>query len=193
VDQSIQYFWGAVGASTVPFVPIIGAYGLYKAFGKAFNCITALWALPDPEGLLYMPKTRRRFMEGGFNCTVRERIGRRFLESINIGGALTSVVTAATFLKMIVSITLIHELLFWREWLTNGYDSPLSENDIENACLRFAKSDSQRRMRWHIDGAMTIGNWTSQKDCHRICLDAVDIGRSDLYSDFTRKASIVGP
>jgi hypothetical protein len=192
VDQSIQYFWRAVGASTVPFVPIIGASGLYKAFSKAFNCITVIWALPDPQRLLLKGSTRRRFMEGGFNCTVSERIGRRFLESINIGGALTASQTAGTFLKMIVSVTLIHELLFWREWVEDGHDLPLSELDIENACLLFAKSRSQKRMMRHVDGAMTLGTWSSKKECHKICLDAVEIGRSDLYSDFTRKASCIG-
>ena len=147
-----------------------------------------VWAIPDPNKLLFKAKTRCRFMEGGFDITVGQRIGRRFLESINILGPLTASLTASTFLKMIASMTLIHELLFWREWVPNGYDLPLSEPDIEKACRTFANSRSRRNMTAHIEGRTTPGGWSSKNVCYQMCLDVVEIGRSDLYNDFTRKS-----
>lgn len=188
MDEGIKYFWRSVGISVIPFVPLIGANGLYRAFDKAFNCITLLWATPDPNKLLFRPSVRRRFMEGGFNMTVAERIGRRFLESINILGPLTASLTAATFLKMIASITLIHELLFWREWVPNGHDLPLSQEDIETACNIFSNSWSRGKMVAYIEGKMTAGTWTSKTDCYQICIEAVHLGRSDLYNECTNKA-----
>jgi hypothetical protein len=176
-------------SSATPFVPLIGANGLYRAFDKAFSCITLLWASLDPDRLLLRPDVRRRFMEGGFSISVVQRIGRRFLESINILGPLTANLTATTFLKMITSITLIHELLFWREWISNGYDLPLSEQDIETACRKFSRSFSRRKKVLFIGGEKSSGfaGWTS-KQCYEICVKAVSLGRSDLYEDFTKKS-----
>jgi hypothetical protein len=188
VEEGIQYFWRSVGGAVVPFVPLVGASGLYKAFDKAFRCVTLLWGIPDPNRLLHKSRTRRRFLEGAFNCTANQRIGKRFLESINIFGPLTANLTAATFMKMIVSITLIHELLFWREWVKNGHDVPLTEEDVHTACDIFAISSSRRTMIALIEGRMSPITFADKKEAHGICLEAVDIGRSSLYSDFTRKS-----
>jgi hypothetical protein len=179
-----------VGSSAIPFVPLTGANSLYRAFDKAFICITLLWAILDPDRLLFRLDVRRRFIDSRFNISVGQRIGRRFLESINILGPLTADLTATSFLKIIASITLIYKLLFWREWISNGYDLPLLEEDTETACRKFSRSFSRRKMVSFIEGQMSSGfaGCTLKKECYNICIKAVLLGRLELYEDFTKKS-----
>lgn len=186
----MRSFWNAVGISSVPFVPFIGAAALYKSFYKILETIDVVWRIPGCRALVQKSKIRNLILQACFDATVMDRVGVQFLMAINIFGPLSAAQTAGVLLKMIAGITLLYERIFWE---SKDHPKRLMEQSVMESLIRdFQKSKDRVRMSSHLTATITTSNCYSKETCLNELQTAIDEGRSRRGKDFLRKQTVMG-
>jgi hypothetical protein len=182
-------FWKAVGTSSIPFIPFVGATALYNAFLKILETINAIWGIPSCTPLIHDSKLRNLFLQGCFDASAGNILGSKFLMTLNFFGPLTAAQTATVVLKMIAGISLIYEKLFW--YIKNHPDRIVSPEIIDHIVSEFRKSPGQRNMSDRLTCGIHLGNCYSKAACLAELEGAVEVGRSEMGKEGMRKKTIV--
>jgi len=184
----MSMFWRVQATGAIPIIGFIGATGIYTAFTRVLLDISRFWSLRGTHALIMQQEIRNMFLSAVFNVTVAERIGVSFLLALNPLGGLLSAVTANLFLKMVAGVTLIHEMLFWKQIDNQG--NRVTVEDVRSVTGDFKRSDNRKRMIHHIDGELKALQGYNKLDCERIMESAIQEGRSKRYADFVREQTI---
>lgn len=186
----MSVFWKAVGASSVPFIPFVGATALYSAFVKLIENINAIWGIRTCTRLIQKSGVRNLFLQGCFNASTGDILGAKFLMALDFLGPLTAVQTATIILKMIAGISLMYEKIFWE---VNKYpEREVSEAMIDRLVTDFRRSRGQKNMSALLSDGITLGNCYKKTECLAQLENAVDEGRSRMGKEFLRKKTLVG-
>lgn len=183
-------FWRAVGLGSVPFVPFVGAAGLYTSFSTILATINTVWRIPGTERLMLRSKIRNKILQGCFDVNVVDRIGAQFLMTINIFGPLSSAQTATVLLKLIAGISLLHESIFWE--YKNHPERLITEQFMESMIKKFQKSPGRTRMANHLTGTISTANCYKKDACKAALETAIDEGRNERGKHLIRKHTVVG-
>jgi hypothetical protein len=163
MEVGIEVFWSAVGTSSVPFIPFVGAIALYRAFIMILKKITALWGIVGAARLIEKSKVRNQFLRGCFDTSVGGIIGSQFLLSVNIIPPISAAVTAEVVLKMIAGITLIYEMLFWR--MKQHPERLLTVEIVEQVVTEFQSSREQQKMSDRLGRRISLNNCYNKAAC----------------------------
>jgi hypothetical protein len=184
----MSMFWRVQRTGAIPIIGFIGATGIYTAFTNVLSDISKFWRLEGTNGLILQSEIRNLFLSAVFDINVAQRIGVGFLLALNPLGGLLSAVTANIFLKMVAGVTLIHEMLFWKQIDNQG--KPITVEDVRTVTANFQRSENRKRMIHYIDGELTALTGYKKVDCEKIMESAIQEGRSKRYADFVRKQTI---
>jgi hypothetical protein len=184
----MSMFWRVQGTAAIPIIGFIGATGIYTAFTRVLSDISSFWRLEGTHGLIVQSEIRNLFLSAVFSVNVAQRIGASFLLALNPLGGLLSPVTANIFLKMVAGVTLIHEMMFWKQ--IDNHRMPITVEDVRSVTEKFKRSDERKRMINYIDGELKVFQGYKKLDCERVIGSAIQEGRSNRYVDFVRKQTI---
>lgn len=185
----MDVFWKAVGTSSIPFIPFVGATAIYSAFIKILKTINTIWGIPSCTPLLHDSKVRNLFLQGCFDASAGDILGSKFLMALNFFGPLTAAQTATIILKMIAGISLIYEKLFW--YIKNHPDRVVSPATIGRMVTEFRRSQGQRNMSARLTFRIHLGNCYDKSACLAELEEAVEAGRSAMGKEGMRKKTIV--
>ncbi|SCO32855.1 uncharacterized protein FFNC_03125 [Fusarium fujikuroi] len=138
INLGMDVFWKAVGTSSIPFIPFVGATALYSAFIKILKIINTIWGIPSCTPLLHDSKVRNLFLQGCFDASAGDILTSKFLVALNFFGPLTATQTFTVILKMIAGIYLLHEKLFW--YIKNHPERVVSPATIGRMVMEFRRS-----------------------------------------------------
>ncbi|KAM0426009.1 hypothetical protein ACHAPT_008638 [Fusarium lateritium] len=189
IKLGMDVFWKAVGTSSIPFIPFVGATALYSAFIKILKTINTIWGIPSCTPLLHDSKVRNLFLQGCFDASAGDILGSKFLMALNFFGPLTAAQTATIILKMIAGISLIYEKLFW--YVKNHPDRVVSPTTIHRMVAEFRRSAGQKNMSARLTFRVHLGNCYDKAACLAELEEAVDEGRSLKGKEGMRKKTIV--
>ncbi|KAH7253079.1 hypothetical protein NW759_013706 [Fusarium solani] len=189
IKLGMDVFWKAVGTSSIPFIPFVGATAIYSAFIKILKTINTIWGIPSCTPLLHDSKVRNLFLQGCFDASAGDILGSKFLMALNFFGPLTAAQTATIILKMIAGITLIYEKLFW--YIKNHPDRVVSPATIGRMVTEFRRSQGQRNMSARLTFRIHLGNCYDKRACLAELEEAVEAGRSAMGKEGMRKKTIV--
>ena len=184
-EYGMKMFARVQWSSGIPLVPFVGATGIYTAFCKVLVKISHFWRIPGTNELIQRPDTRNLFFAAVYGAeSIVGRFGIHLLHSLDITGSITADFTAEIFLKMIATVTLVHERLFWIHLDNNGF--PITEADLGTALQQFRTDGGSKKMFNTISGNVSFKGYRKQK-CIELLKEAIDIGKSPKYSELLAK------
>ncbi|KAF4450003.1 hypothetical protein F53441_6787 [Fusarium austroafricanum] len=189
INLGMDVFWKAVGTSSIPFIPFVGATALYSAFIKILKIINTIWGIPSCTPLLHDSKVRNLFLQGCFDASAGDILTSKFLVALNFFGPLTAAQTSTVILKMIAGISLLYEKLFW--YVKNHPERIVSPATIGRMVMEFRRSQGQRNMSARLTYRITLANCYDKAACLAELEEAVEAGRSVMGKEGMRKKTIV--
>ena len=184
-EHGMNMFARVQWTNAIPLVPFVGATGIYTAFCKILVSISNFWGIPGTAELINENASRNLFFAAIYGVEKwYSRLGIHFLHSIDITSAITASLTAELFLKMIATVTLVHERLFWIHLDNNG--NSITGDDVRMAVQQFRSDGGKHKMANTIKGNVFLGGY-SKKKCMELLKEAIEIGKSPKYAELLAK------
>jgi predicted GIY-YIG superfamily endonuclease len=189
LSKGIEVFSKVRGWSSVPFVPGLSVATKSIAFEDVYRMICQLWNIPtEPLDVFERDDIRRSFYEASFDTATWAQRGMDIFRVFDISGPATTSIILRELATLVVGVSLICELLFWRHKKNGG--QALTESMILNTLRSYRASEERSKASATIEYRLKALNAFKKEECVRALQQAIKMCGSEIYREMLKEETV---